>query len=197
MSVEKITSKILEDAKFQADSILTDAKLRADGIIKDAQDRAESLLKEYKTRGEEERDKLIERKKSVAEIDGRKLTLQIKQDVIGKAFDLAADKIANMEKDKYIVFLCDVIESSGISGGEIVMNETQRNQLGKELVKAVNERMKGELVGENSFVLSEETKSMIGGFMIKKGDIYFNGSLENLLQEEKDKIISSVAEKLF
>lgn len=197
MSVEKITSKILEDAKFQADSILTDAKLRADGIIKDAQDRAEGLLEEYKARGEEERNKLIERKKSVAEIDGRKLTLQVKQDMIGKAFELAADKIANMDKEKYIDFLCESINASGISGGEIVMNENQRNELGEELVEAVNERIKSETDGGNSFVLSEETRPIIGGFMIKKGDIYFNGSLENLLQEERDKIISSVVEKLF
>lgn len=197
MSVEKITSKILEDAKFQADSIMVDAKLRADSIIKDAQEKADSLLEDYKTRGEEERNKLIERKKSVAEIDGRKLTLQIKQDMIGKAFQLAADKIANMDREKYIEFLRHSIEDSGIFSGEILMNETQRKELGKELVDAANKGIKSEAGEETSFVLSEETRPMVGGFMIKKGDIYFNGSLENLLLEEKEKIISSVVEKLF
>ncbi len=195
MSVEKITSKILEDARAQADAITGDAKLRADGIIKDAQEKAEKLLEDYKARGEEEKGKLIDRKKSVADIDGRKLTLEVKQRIIDKTFALASEKIASMDEDKYIDFLVGKIEKSGIKDGDVVMNSQQREKIGPKLVDELNKRISG--AEDRGFTLSEETRKMVGGFMIKQGQVYMNGTLENLLEEEQGEIISSVVEKLF
>ena len=195
MSVEKITSKILEDARAQADAITGDAKLRADGIIKDAQEKAEKLLEDYKARGEEEKGKLIDRKKSVADIDGRKLTLEVKQRIIDKTFALASEKIASMDEDKYIDFLVGKIEKSGIKDGDVVMNSQQREKIGPKLVDELNKRISG--AEDGGFTLSEETRKMVGGFMIKQGQVYMNGTLENLLEEEQGEIISSVVEKLF
>ena len=196
MSVEKITSKILEDAKAQADAITLDANLRAEGIVNEAKGNAESLIESYKSRGEEEKLKLIERKKSVAEIDGRKITLGLKQQIIDKAFKVAAEKISSMEDDKYIEFLIEKIKSSGVKSGEIVMNPNQREKIGAKLVDRLNQTF-GTDVGNKGFTLSEETINAVGGFMVKDGQIYMNGTLENLIEEEYGKIVSSVVEKLF
>ena len=196
MSVEKITSKILDDAKAQADAITLDANLRAEGIVNEAKGNAESLIESYKSRGEEEKLKLIERKKSVAEIDGRKITLGLKQQIIDKAFKVAAEKISSMEDDKYIEFLIEKIKSSGVKSGEIVMNPNQREKIGAKLVDRLNQTF-GTDVGNKGFTLSEETINAVGGFMVKDGQIYMNGTLENLIEEEYGKIVSSVVEKLF
>lgn len=196
MSVEKITSKILEDAKAQADAITLDANLRAEGIVNEAKENAESLFESYKTRGEEEKLKLIDRKKSVAEIDGRKITLGVKQEIIDKAFKIAAEKIASMENDKYIDFLFEKIKASGIREGEIVMNPTQREEIGTKLVEKLNQNLASDAEFKG-FTLSDETVDAVGGFMVKKGQIYMNGTLENLIEEEYGNIVSSVVEKLF
>ncbi|MDD7513218.1 MAG: V-type ATP synthase subunit E family protein [Clostridiales bacterium] len=196
MSVEKITSKILEDAKAQADAITLDANLRAEGIVNEAKENAESLFESYKTRGEEEKLKLIDRKKSVAEIDGRKITLGVKQEIIDKAFKIAAEKIASMENDKYIDFLVEKIKASGIREGEIVMNPTQREEIGTKLVEKLNQNLAFDAEFKG-FTLSDETVDAVGGFMVKKGQIYMNGTLENLIEEEYGNIVSSVVEKLF
>lgn len=195
MSVEKITSKILEDAKAQADAITGDAKLRADGIIRDAREKADKLIEDYRARGEEEKCKLIDRKKSVAEIDGRKLTLEVKQKIIRNTFTLASEKIAAMDKDKYIEFLIGKIQKSGIADGAIVMNKEQREKIGPELVDELNRRISG--VKDGGFTLSDETRNMVGGFMVKRGQVYMNGTLENLMEEEQGEIMPSVVEKLF
>lgn len=196
MSVEKITSKILEDAKAQADAITLDANLRAEGIVSDAKESAESLMESYKTRGEEEKLKLIDRKKSVAEIDGRKITLGVKQELIDKAFKAAAEKIASMESDKYIDFLVEKIKASGVKEGEIVMNPNQREEIGTKFVDRLNQAFATD-AETKGFTLSEETVDAIGGFMVKNGQIYMNGTLENLIEEEYGEIVSSVVEKLF
>ncbi len=196
MSVEKITSKILEDAKAQADAITLDANLRAEGIVNDAKESAESLMESYKTRGEEEKLKLIDRKKSVAEIDGRKITLGVKQELIDKAFNAAAEKIASMESDKYIDFLVEKIKASGVKEGEIVMNPNQREEIGTKFVDRLNQAFATD-AETKGFTLSEETVDAIGGFMVKNGQIYMNGTLENLIEEEYGEIVSSVVEKLF
>lgn len=196
MSVEKITSKILDDAKAQADAITLDANLRAEGIVNEAKGNAESLIESYKTRGEEEKIKLIERKKSVAEIDGRKITLALKQEIIDKAFKVAAEKISSMEDDKYVEFLVEKIKASGVKSGEIVMNPNQREKIGAKLVDRLNKTIAAD-AGNKGFTLSEETIDAVGGFMVKDGQIYMNGTLENLIEEEYGKIVSSVVEKLF
>lgn len=196
MSVEKITSKILEDAKAQADAITLGANLRAEGIVNEAKENAESLIESYKTRGEEEKLKLIDRKKSVAEIDGRKITLGVKQEIIDKAFKLAAEKISSMEDDKYIEFLVEKIQASGVRSGEIVMNSNQREKIGTKLVDKLNQTFTTD-AGNKGFTLSEETVDAVGGFMVKDGQIYMNGTLENLIEEEYGNIVSSVVEKLF
>ncbi|MFR5262528.1 MAG: V-type ATP synthase subunit E [Christensenellales bacterium] len=196
MSVEKITSKILEDAKAQADAITLDANLRAEGIVNDAKESAESLMESYKTRGEEEKLKLIDRKKSVAEIDGRKITLGVKQEFIDKAFKAAAEKIASMESDKYVDFLVEKIKASGVKEGEIVMNPNQREEIGTKFVDRLNQAFATD-AETKGFTLSEETVDAIGGFMVKNGQIYMNGTLENLIEEEYGEIVSSVVEKLF
>lgn len=196
MSVEKITSKILEDAKAQADAITLDANLRAEGIVNDAKESAESLMESYKTRGEEEKLKLIDRKKSVAEIDGRKITLGVKQELIDKAFNAAAEKIASMESDKYVDFLVEKIKASGVKEGEIVMNPNQREEIGTKFVDRLNQAFATD-AETKGFTLSEETVDAIGGFMVKNGQIYMNGTLENLIEEEYGEIVSSVVEKLF
>ena len=196
MSVEKITSKILEDAKAQADAITLDANLRAEGIVNEAKENAESLIESYKTRGEEEKLKLIDRKKSVAEIDGRKITLGVKQEIIDKAFKIAAEKIASMENDKYIDFLVEKIKASGIKAAGPPASPTQREEIGTKLVEKLNQNLASDAEFKG-FTLSDETVDAVGGFMVKKGQIYMNGTLENLIEEEYGNIVSSVVEKLF
>ena len=55
MSIEKITSKITEDAKTQALSIAEEAKAQCDEILANAEKEAAAILEEGEKRGQKER----------------------------------------------------------------------------------------------------------------------------------------------
>ena len=76
------------------------------------------------------------------------------------------------------------------------MNPNQREKIGTKLVDKLNQTFTTD-AGNKGFTLSEETVDAVGGFMVKDGQIYMNGTLENLIEEEYGNIVSSVVEKLF
>lgn len=192
MSIEKITAKILNDAKEQAEDTLTDAKLQGESILEEASKKAEEIKGSSYLRGEEEKEKLISRRKSVADIDGRKLALEEKQRLIGICFEKAIEKIITMDEATYMNFLVENIKKTKVLKGQIVLNSKDRESIGDKLVKATKEAIKG-----SEFTLSEETRKIKGGFLLKEGLVYINGTVENIVEEAKDDLLPDVADKLF
>ena len=84
MSIEKITSKIIGDAEKEAETVLMQSKSQCDAILAEAQAKAEEIIAKAEEEGEKEKEKLIFRKKAVADIDGRKLLLVEKQNALIK-----------------------------------------------------------------------------------------------------------------
>ena len=192
MSIEKITSKITCDAEQAASAVRADAAEKCDEIIRAAEAKAEEILADGQRRGAEEKEKLITRKKSVADIDGRKMILETKQKLISQCFDAAADRIVSLEKDRYIAFLTALVKKTGDKDGELILNPNDRSRLGEELISALNAEIE-----ECRITLSSETRSIRGGFLLKKGLIYMNGTVEMLIEEAREKLAGEVASQLF
>ncbi len=239
MSIEKITSKIIGDAEQAASAVRADAAEKCDEIIRAAEAKAEEILADGQRRGAEEKEKLITRKKSVADIDGRKMILETKQKLISQCFDAAADRIVSLEKDRYIAFLTALVKKTGEKEGEkmiletkqklisqcfdaaadrivslekdryiafltalvkktgekegeLILNPNDRSRLGEELISALNAEIEGCRI-----TLSSETRSIRGGFLLKKGLIYMNGTVEMLIEEAREKLAGEVASQLF
>lgn len=86
MSIEKITSKILGDAETERDLLLADARAKSELLLAEAEKHAAMLLADAAQRGEIEKQKIITRRKSVADIDCRKVLLAKKQEMIEACF---------------------------------------------------------------------------------------------------------------
>ncbi|MDD4376990.1 MAG: V-type ATP synthase subunit E [Eubacteriales bacterium] len=192
MSIEKITSKIISDAKELADAKIKEANNKSDAIIKEATRKAEKISKESSEKGLLEKEKIISRKKSVAEIDGRKLVLEEKQILISQCFEKAVDKIVTMERDQYVDFLAKVAIKTGEKTGELILNKDQSETIGNDLVAKIKE-----LMPESKIVLAKETRDIKGGFLLRNGSVYINGTIEALVEDAKEELIGDVAKKLF
>ena len=75
MSIEKITSRILGEAEAERDITLAEARARSEAVLAEAEKNAATLLADAERRGKIEKDKIITRRKSVADIDCRKVFL--------------------------------------------------------------------------------------------------------------------------
>ncbi len=192
MSIEKITSKIISDAEDTAKVTLDEAKGLCGEIIAEAEKKAASILENAEKRGLEEKEKLIARRKAVADIDGRKLILEAKQKLIAESFEKAIDKLCSMEEQAYIEFLSGLVEKTGETEGELILSPKDRKAVGEALITYLSEHL-----ADSRFTLSEETRNIRGGFLLKKGSVYINGTIEALVEEAKENLMSEVASRLF
>ena len=131
MGIDNITSKIICEAGQKADDILTNARVAGDAIIAEAENKADRMLETAEKNGRIEKEKLIVRKKSVAYIDGRKMLLEKKQEIIKSCFDRAVDKqIVSMEKEDYVSFIAGLVEQTGETEGSLILNDADREKYG-------------------------------------------------------------------
>lgn len=192
MSIEKITSKIVADAEASAKEFLKIEKQKSDGILKEAKDAAHSKIKLAEESGLSEKEKLITRKKSVADIDGKKMILQGKQELINACFDEAIDRITSMEQSKYVDFLAQMVKKTGETSGQLLMNDKERKNIGQDLVIKVKELIPG-----CNIELADEVRPIRGGFLLKNDLKYINGTVEALVDEGREALVLEVAKKLF
>ncbi|MDD6920754.1 MAG: V-type ATP synthase subunit E [Eubacteriales bacterium] len=191
MSIERITSKIIDDARAEADVILKQSRDERDSIVNDAKEKAQEIIETQKTAGESEKAKIIERKKASAEIEGRKIMLHEKQKLIDEVVDGAIQNLVE-EKQKYVDFIVKGVEQSGQRQGEIILNAKDREEIGEQLIMALNT-----IISDSNFELSKETRPLLGGFVIRNGNIFINGSIENIIEEIRDEIALEVAKIIF
>ena len=192
MGIDNITSKIICEAGQKADDILTNARVAGDAIIAEAENKADRMLETAEKNGRIEKEKLIVRKKSVAYIDGRKMLLEKKQEIIKSCFDRAVDKIVSMEKEDYVSFIAGLVEQTGETEGSLILNDADREKIGRDLIRHLNEYIDG-----GNFVIHDKTKSIRGGFILVKGPVSINCTIENLVDEAREELTGKAAEQLF
>ncbi|MCI7617913.1 MAG: V-type ATP synthase subunit E [Firmicutes bacterium] len=192
MSIEKITSKIISEAQELRDKTLSEAAAQSDAVLAEARKKAEDMVEDSRKRGVEEKEKIISRRKSVADIDCRKVFLAKKQELIGQCFDRAVDDIIAMDKDRYTELLTALGTNSGMTGGQLIFNENERAAIGQKVVDALNSRIEG-----GSFSLSEETRPLRGGYMLMCGQTFINNTIEALVEEARPELTAEVAKMMF
>ena len=191
MSIEKIASKIENDAKAAAKETVDVAKEKAWDVVDEATKKADAILEKAKKEGIELRDKQVVRRKAVASIDGRNVILARKQELINECFDDAIKKVVSEDRDKYVDFLVSVVKSQGLSGGVISLSEGDK-ELSAKLTEKLSEAIPG-----SSFEIADKSANISGGLICKAGTTSYNASIEAIAEDIRGDIGSEVAAILF
>lgn len=192
MSIEKIRSRILGEAEAERDITLAEARARSEAVLAEAEKNAATLLADAERRGKIEKDKIITRRKSVADIDCRKVFLAKKQEIIEACFARAIDEITDMPKAAYIELLVHLGKISGVKAGVLIFNERDKQSVAAEVCRALNEA-----VDCGSFIVSEKTGKMRGGYLLNTGNVTVNNTIEALVSEAKSELTAETAKLLF
>ena len=192
MSIEKITSKIADEAEAVRARLLAEAERERDAILSQAQEQAAARIEEGEARGGSEKEKIISRRKSVADIDCRKLVLAKKQELIGQCFDKAVDALTGMEEDAYVELLTALGMKTGLKGGLLIFNEKEKDSIGQKVADALNAA-----AGGGTFTVAEDAGKLRGGYLLQSGKVYINNSMEALVEEYRDELSADVYAMLF
>lgn len=188
---EKIIAHIEADAQAQADAVLGEARQRCEAIKARFDDKAARLYSDRIREGvkacQDQEDSALR----ISRMEARKSVLSVKQEMVEKSFDLAVQQIVALPDEKYTAFLANLVKKAGPAGDEeIILNAADRARVGEALLKAVN-------ADGAKMKLSDETRELKGGLILRRGSIETNCSVELLVELCRGELSAKLADVLF
>lgn len=189
MGVEDIKKKILEDATRQKEEILAEAEKKGEEIRNEGKrtekKRKEAILSRAKNEAAEERHTKI----TMERLESRKLQLTEKQKIVEKVFEKSLDMLVNHPNYERIVETMLLEAAKG--GEELILSPKDRENLGSEFLEKINKNI------ERSMILSDETRDIAGGFILRTPEMEINESFKEKIRALRDELETEVARTLF
>ena len=224
--IEKITGQIAVDAQKEIDALLQQARDQAAQTAAGYEAQAASQSQAILERGEQEARRRKERLIDGARMEGRRAVLQTKQELVGRAFDLALEKLTGLPEEEYIALLARLAAAAARTGREqVILSQKDRSRYGKQVVTQANELLAREvapklpeeltasragavldkvvarstavLAGTGMLTLSEEARPMAGGLILRDGRVETHCSFEALIHLQREALAAQVAKVLF
>lgn len=195
--IDKITSRILADAEAECAAVRKESDARCAAIKAEAEKKAQEEYWRLVREGVKDTEQRVQRMDRTARLEAKKSVLNMKQEAVSRAFELARDRIAELPERDYVGFLARQAAEAAISGQEeVIFCERDRAAVGAKAVKAANELLAAKGMPA-MLTLSDATREMAGGLMLKQGDIEVNCTVDTLLDLSRGELAARVAEVLF
>lgn len=195
--MEKITRRISSEAEEAAAAVIAQGQKAADDIRARYEDQARDTEAELLRQGREKLEQKVQRAERAAKLDAKKDILSVKQEMVSAAYEKARQLILALPEEKYVAFLARQAGAAALTGREeIILSPEDRKALGEKLLAAANAAAaKRGLPG--TLKLSQETRPIRGGLVLREGDIEVNCTLESLLELSRGSLDAEVARTLF
>lgn len=217
--LDKITDRILSEARADADRILADAQAECDRITADAVAKAEKIRDQVAGDAHEEGVELISRAKSSAAMQKRNRMLQAQSDLVDETFDTAVKAMLSLSTEKYTSLLAGLLaaamteqaETENVSRSlygdeavapseyEVLMNPSDRSRCGAAVIEQAKAKLKGKIPADRLALLrlSDRTVAIDGGLILRYGDIESNCSFALLFAQLRQELEADVSRALF
>lgn len=195
--IDKITSRIIADAEAECRDVKRESDERCAAVRAENEKRAQDEYWRLVREGVKDTEQRVQRMDRTARLEAKKSVLNMKQEAVSRAFDLAKYKIAELPERDYVAFLAREAAEAAITGQEeVIFCERDRKSVGAKAVKAANELLAAKGM-PGLLTLSDATRDMAGGLMLKQGDIEVNCTVDTLLDLTRDELAARVADVLF
>ena len=194
---EKIIAHIQADADAQVAAIIAKAEEQCKAISAEYEAKAQAAYSEKIRLGVKECEAKVESMGHIAEMEGKKAVLALKQEMVSRSFALAVEKIVALPQEEYTAFLAKLAADAASVGDEvIVLNARDKAAVGEAVVKAANEKLSAKGMTA-ALKLSEETGSFAGGLIMQRGNIEVNCTAELLVELCRGDMSAKLAGVLF
>ena len=189
--IERIIARIEEDAQAEIDALMEKAREEAAGVEetfrREAEAEAAALAVKAQKAAAEREDRMV----SSAQMEKRRRLLAARQQMVEQVYETALEELCTLPHAAYVEILTALLLRASANGKEeVIFSKADRERVGEEAIAAANTRGK-------QLILSEETRPIRGGFILKSGRVEINCSFEMLLQLQKSQSGAEVAAILF
>lgn len=195
MDAEQVIKKILSEANNEA------AKIKAEADEKQAaeQSKLAEQLSEYKKQSGILAKKAAEEKKehllAAARMDVAKEYLAAKGKMLDEVFEKAREQMQNLRDDKYIRLMTKLMLDAVETGDEEVLVDKNEKRIDQEFIKHINRELGPGFKG--NLRLADEKQNLGAGFILRRGKIKTNVSLDVLLEQARKELEIELAKELF
>lgn len=195
MDAEQVVEKILADAKVEADKI----KQQTEENQAAEQAKLDEQLSEYKKQtdiiaqkaGDDKKARLL----AAARMDIAKDFLTAKRKILDEVFAQARKQLQNLTDEDYREFMTKLILEAVETGDEEVIVDKSETRIDQKFIKQINRRLEPGYKG--NLRLSDETDNLGAGFILRRGRIKNNVSIEVLLTHARKDLEIKLAKELF
>ncbi len=183
MNADQVIQKILSDAQAQADQI----KLQAQKVVDAHNAQLKRELDDYNERSKELAQKAAQDKKSrmlaAIRMDISRSYLAAKGEILDQVFKKVAEKFKNLSDDQYRALMADLLKKSVETGDEEVIVDRNETRLDQEFIKNINRELGNGFKG--NLRLSDSRENIKAGFILKRGLISTNASMDVLIDQAR------------
>ncbi len=185
---DAIIEKIRSDAREIAVSTSEEASRRGMEIIRQAQENAKLYHEKHMEESAAERDEILQRKTTVANLEVKKMLLAAKQELISKSF---ADAAALIRADKRYPDMLEGMLKNANDGDVVTFSERD-----KDLVSSGWFETAAQKIGKK-ITMNTVFGSFLGGIVLSSGGSDKNLTLEVELAGVRDGYEPEIAAMLF
>ena len=193
---EKITQRILEEAREKAQAIRAEAESAAGSVVSEARERAQILTQKAEAAAKDSLSDAERRFVAVAELDAKKYRLGAKIQVLDEAFREAESAFLAMEPAAYRAVYERIVLSAVSSGREGIAPAADETRLDQGFVDGVNATLRAQgRTGE--LVLMPKREDISGGLILLEGSMEINLSTAAVMSQVREEIEGQTADLLF
>ncbi len=193
--LEKMLSRIREEAAQAKEEKLAAAKAQADEILAAAQREAEESCRRIAERTDAREKDLRSRAESAAELTRRKALLSAKQEIIGAVTEKAYRSVLDQEDGAYFTAMITLAKKHAQEGlGVMYFSPKDLSRLPADFESRLADALAD---SGKTLSVSRETRGIDGGFILAYGNIEENCSIRALFDSDKETLQDEIRQILF
>jgi len=217
--LQRITDRILEDARARADLILDQARQESERIASEYAAMADALRRKLSMQAESEAKVFVEKTKTSAASQKNELLLSQRGRLVDEVFASALEETLALDTQKYAELVGGLVasavyefcrseaENRALYGEEeteqyafeIVLNKKDCDACGDAVLASARRKLGGKVPAEmlEGMTVSRQMKKMKGGAVVCYGPVECNCSLEMVFSQLRRELEGEVCQTLF
>ena len=185
--LNKITERIKEKARSEADEIIGKARSEAAEIIKQSEIDNEKIRSEAQEKLRTDCDRIIKMGESADRQNEKRILLEMKSAAINNIIAEARNRIKACGIDEYVQILKTLLKNS-VPGknAEVIFSKKDKELADKELTAYIKE------ISKEALTVSDKTADIDSGFIIRCGKIEINCSVDSIFEDKHSKLTDIV-----
>jgi len=195
MEAQQVIDKIMADAKAEAEKI----KKQAAEAQAAEQAKLDEQLAEFERETQATAQQAAEDEKAHllagARMEAAREYLAEKAGILDEVFVQVGQKVNELPEPDYRALMAKLMVEAVETGDEQVVAGTNETRVDAKLVEDVNNRLREQ--GKGNLTLAEDRHSLRGGFVLRRGRIRSNVSIDVLVAQARNDLVMELAKDLF